>query len=971
MDIEKRSQLKPEAQEFCVNVMREKYALEGETSVSEIRQRVATGLGIDDKQARYFLEIMELGFVPGGRINRATGADLETTMINCFVQPVGDTMSGKDKNGVIGIMDALKQSAETMRRGGGVGYDFSPIRPKDALVKGTNSRASGPVSYMRIFDRMCETVESAGARRGAQMGILRVDHPDIEMFIDAKKTPDFKAMGLDAKQESALMSMIVNVPGFGWTARKAFATLSNFNMSVSVTDEFMTAVLSGGDFDLVHEAQPGTDATTKECADGKTRFVYRTVKARDIWDKIMRNTYEAAEPGVIFIDRINKDNNLWYAERIDACNPCGEQNLPAYGCCDLGSIMLQNFVIDAFDPSARFNWTAFKEAVMGGVELLDRVLDKTKWPLPEQHVEAKNKRRIGLGYLGLADAMAKLGIRYDSPEGIVFTRQVTTALRDAAYSKSVELAKEFGAFPLFDADKYLQDGTFASRLPQEIKDAIRKHGIRNSHLLSIAPTGTISMAFGDNASSGIEPMFSKRQIRTKIMFDGSRQEFTLDNGAYREYLLNGGDESKADVFVSALEMSVDDHLNVLEAAAPLIDSAISKTVNVPAAYPFADFVNVYLRAWKAGLKGITTYRPNDMVGSVLADAGADKSKDDLRTDDPDRRIELKDASNITSALRWPNRPKTPQGTESVTYNVEHSQGDFAVVVGHFTNGKKHPLEVYVAGNEQPRGLAAIAKMLSVDMRTGDAGWLRMKLDSLANTEAADAFDMYDPATSNLIRVPSLVSGFSRLVSHRLESIGALHEGGESVMVNALFSKKEPKTGPMGAIGWDVDVINYVTGDDFLMHTKEARMPDGTIRPYSVWLSGKYPQVLNGLTKLLSIDMRVSNPAWVIMKLRKLLNFGEQRGDFLAQMPGEARQMNYPSTVAYVAALLLDRYRVLGLDGGQLDMVGESQPVAAATTEKSGIASGTGALCPSCHTMNLHKRDGCKTCDNCGHLGECG
>lgn len=627
--IEEKPQLKPKAQEFCDNLMLEKYALAGETSVSQIRQRVANDLGADEEQARYFLETMELGFVPGGHINRAAGADLNTTMINCFVQPVGDCMSGKDKNGVVGIMDALAQATETMRRGGSVGYDFSPIRPLGALVKGTASRASGPVSYMRVFDRACETVESAGARRDAQMGVLRVDHPDIELFIDAKKTPDFAVMGLDSKEQSALMSMIRGKPGFGSAARKAFATLSNFNLSVAVTDEFMNAVVNDGDFKLVHEADPGIEVVNvKHCIDGKTRFIYRTVKARDIWDKIMRNTYEDAEPGVIFIDRVNNDNNLWYVEHIAASNPCAEQFLPPYGCCCIGSVLLQDFVIDQFESSARFNWSAFDDVVKGGVELLDRVLDKTKWPLPEQNSEAINKRRIGLGYLGLADAMAKLGIRYASAEGVSFTKQVTTAMRDAAYRKSVEMAEEHGAFPLFDADMYLQEGTFASRLPKDIQDSIRKHGIRNSHLLSIAPTGTIAMAFGDNASNGIEPMFSKRQNRAKIMADGSRQEFFLDNGAYREFLLNGGDEANADVFVSALEMSVDDHLNILEAAAPLIDSAISKTVNVPVDCPFEDFANVYIRAWKANLKGITTYRPNVMVGSVLTDAGADKSKDD-------------------------------------------------------------------------------------------------------------------------------------------------------------------------------------------------------------------------------------------------------------------------------------------------------------------------------------------------------
>ncbi len=530
---------------------------------------------------------------------------------------------------------------------------------------------------------------------------------------------------------------------------------------------------------------------------------------------------------------------------------------------------------------------------------------------------------------------------------------------------SVDLATELGAFPLFDADKYLQEGTFASRLPQEIKDAIRQYGIRNSHLLSIAPTGTIAMAFGDNASSGIEPIFSKRQERAKILMDGTRGTFNLDNAAYREFRMLKGEDADTSVFVGALEMSVDDHLAVLEAAAPLIDSAISKTVNVPVDYPYEDFKNVYLRAWKAGLKGITTYKPNPLLGAVLKDAG--DQANDLPVDDPDRRVELKDVTNVTAALRWPSRPVTPQGIESKTFTASHPQGNFAVIVGHYENGRNHPVEVWIAGNEQPRGLAALAKTLSVDMRTGDPRWLRLKLDSLASTEADDAFDMHDPETGKLLRYPSLVAGFSRLVSHRLQGIGALEEGGDSPMVNALFSRREPKTGPLGALGWHVDVRNDVTGDDFLMTTKEVRLPDGSVRPYSVWLSGKYPRVLDGLTKLLSIDMRVSDPAWAVMKLRKLVNFGEQRGDFMAFVPGGERQQLYPSTVAYIVALLLERYRILGLANGEL--AGDAAQAVLTLEPASGV--GTGLPCPSCQTLSLRKIAGCRECVNCGFVGECG
>jgi ribonucleoside-diphosphate reductase alpha chain len=634
------SQVQPPLQPFCHDTLIERYAASpDETTADAIRQRVAR-IGKDEAQALRFLRVQRRGFVAGGRINRSAGTGLDTTLMNCFVQPVGDTMSGVDHQGRPGIMDAMKQAAETMRRGGGVGYDFSPIRPAGALVRGTDSRASGPVSYMRLFDRMCETVESAGARKGAQMGILRVDHPDIEQFIDAKKTADFRALGLGAGYEAALLAMIGANAEFGWAMRRSFSTLGNFNLAVAVTDDFMRAVIEDRPFDLVHEAAPGNGPTrTRPGPHGRQLHVYRTASAREIWDRIMRNAYTGSEPGVVFIDRVNEDNNLWYCEQIDACNPCGEQFLPAYGCCCLGSLMLQQFVTGSFTENASFDWKAFGKVAARAVEFLDRALDVTRWPLPEQQVEAHSKRRIGLGYLGLADAMSRLGIRYNSADGVAFARLVHAALRDATYLASIDLAKELGPFPLFDADQYLKAGTFASRLPAAIQDGIREHGIRNSHLLSIAPTGTISLAFGDNASSGIEPIFSRRQERVKILSDGSRKTFTIDNAAFRDFKERHGPEADSELFVGALEMSVGDHMAVLEAAAPLVDGAISKTINVPASCEFTDFAGAYMRAWKAGLKGVSTYRPNPMRGHVLRDAA--QSVDGLSMNDPDRRVELK------------------------------------------------------------------------------------------------------------------------------------------------------------------------------------------------------------------------------------------------------------------------------------------------------------------------------------------
>ncbi|EKD97107.1 MAG: hypothetical protein ACD_23C01068G0001 [uncultured bacterium] len=958
-------------QKMCNDVLLEKYAAPGESSAYDIQERVATALADDMAQQARFVSAQVSGFVPGGRVNSAAGMERVSTMINCFVQPIGDSMSGPNPDGQPGIMDALRESAETMRRGGGVGYDFSSIRPVGARVKGTDSKASGPVSYMRVFDRMCQTVESAGARRGAQMGVMRVDHPDIEQFIDAKKTPDFSQMGLEQKDADVLLNLVRKSPNFSWNFNKALATLSNFNISVAVTDEFMNAVVNDGEFDLVHEAEPVEPRLTKVCSDGKSRFVYRTVKARDIWSKIMRNTYNHAEPGVLFIDRINLDNNLRYCEVIKATNPCAEQTLPAYGCCCLGSINLTRFVQDAFTPTASFDFDGMAKLVAPAVEMLDKVLDKTRWPLPQQASEAANKRRVGLGYLGLGDAMAMMGIRYDSQQGVEFAEKVTAALRDAAYMASVNLAKTLGAFPFFDAEKYLEEGTFASRLPQEIKDAIRTHGIRNSHLLSIAPTGTIALAFGDNASSGIEPIFACKQDRVVLQADGSRKEYKdVLNGAYRQFKMATGEDGKSDVFVTAMQMSVSDHLRVLGAVAAYIDSAISKTINVPADYPFEDFQTVYMDAWKMGLKGITTYRPNVMIGAVLVSADdADKkvsASQDLRQDDPDRRVVLKNVQNINDVMRWPNRPDV--NPEGITYRVKHPQGNFAVVVNHFRNGRMHPLEVFVAGAEQPRGLAAIAKSLSVDMRTDDGAWLAMKLDSLLHTVGDDGFEMTDPATGKVVMMPSLAAGFASLVKHRLTEIGALESTGSSTMMDALFSRREPKTGPMGALGWHVDISNPVTGDDFLLHTKEVVLPGGQVRPYSVWLSGQYPKVLDGLMKVLSIDMRVSDPAWVATKLSKLTNFGEVRGDFLAQVPGDVKQQNYSSTVAYVAAVLLARMQALGLIDEQAGLLKADKLVV--TVEASEVRA-VGRQCPICKTMSLHLRDGCDVCENCGHTGSCG
>ncbi len=948
-------------QQISEEVLLEKYSKGTEKTILEVNQRVAKALAraeAPEHQKQWeakFLNALQSGFLPAGRIQSAAGTKLAATLINCFVQPVGDSIAHVE-DGHPGIYTALTEAAETMRRGGGVGYDFSRIRPRGAWVGSTQSSASGPVSYMRVFDRSCETVESAGARRGAQMGVLRCDHPDIEEFIHAKDTGDLK----------------------------------NFNISVGITDAFMEAVQADGEFTLIHKAEPGAAQKEAGAYQEKTSglWVYRKLPARTLWGQIMRSTYDHAEPGVLFLDHINRDNNLSYCETIASTNPCGEQPLPPYGCCCLGSIDITRFITQPFEADASFDAAAFAEVARVATRMLDNVLDVTVWPLSQQQEEARSKRRVGLGFTGLGDALVMLNLRYDTQAARDMATRISTLMRDTAYDASVELAIERGAFPLFNADLYLSGQTFASRLSPALKERIRVHGLRNSHLLSIAPTGTISLAFADNASNGIEPAFSWSYTRKKRMPDGGFKEYAVEDHAWRLYRhLKGEHTPLTPAFVTALEMSAQAHEAMVAAVAPFIDTAISKTVNVPADYPYADFQNLYMEAWQSGLKGLATYRPNAILGSVLSvtPAAGTEVATPLHLEGANQRLSLEHLpAPVLSSLRWPSRPELPAGNPAWTFMVHHPFGDFALFVGELApeeGGAPKPFEVWVNGTDQPRGLGALAKTLSMDLRANDPAWLQLKLDALATVAEEHSFEMPFPPHGENRLFPGVVAATAAVIRWRCDQLKALPADDRHVptpVIDAMFSRGEPQTGPSGTLAWSVDINNPATGEAFTVTLKEVNLPgpDGATvtRPCAVGFSGNYPRAMDGLARVLSLDMRVIDPAWIGMKLRKLLNYAEPLGHFMAFVPGlphgERRQQTWSSTVAYLARLIIHRYAMLGVlneDGYPLREMG----VLDAPKNPDAPTTMAGKVCPECGNPTVIHKDGCDFCTACGYVGQCG
>jgi ribonucleoside-diphosphate reductase alpha chain len=697
-------------------------------------ERVARALAQPEKDrelwaGRFQDALRDFKFLPAGRVIAGAGTGRSVTLFNCFVMGrIGDDMTS--------IFENVKEAALTMQQGGGIGHDFSTLRPNGAPVKGVGADASGPLSFMDVWDAMCRTIMSAGSRRGAMMATLRCDHPDIEAFVDAKRDPQ---------------------------------RLRMFNVSVLATDAFMTAVADDADWDLVFAGK-----------------VYRTVKARVLWERIMRATYDCAEPGVIFIDRVNRRNNLHYCETIQATNPCGEQPLPPYGACLLGSINLAALVVDPFTPQARLDLAALERLVPLAVRMLDNVVDVSNFPLPQQREEARAKRRIGLGVTGLADALIFCGVRYGSARAVELTRQWLAAVQRLSYLASADLAAEKGSFPLFDRAAFLA-GETVKALPEDVRTAIGRYGIRNALLNSIAPTGTISL-LADNVSSGIEPVFAFSHVRHVLQPDGTRREESVEDHAFRQWRAlqseEGGTEPPpSDVFVDAQTLEAADHLAMQAAAQDFVDSSISKTINLPRDISFEDFKHVYEEAYRLGCKGCTTYRPNDVTGAVL----------EVRPPaaEPARLVPaVAEAQDRVVYIAQPlDRPEDLPGK---TYKIKWPGSDHAIYItinDVIQDGRRRPFEIFINSKnmEHYAWTVALTRMISaVFRRGGDVSFVVEELKAV-----------FDPRGGQWMEgryVPSLLAAIGGVIERHLIEIGFLSSGDAPALADAGEARRRLAAG---------------------------------------------------------------------------------------------------------------------------------------------------------------------------------
>ena len=682
-------------------------------TVEDSWYRIAGALASVEKspetwEPKFFDALSDFKFLPAGRITAGAGTERSVTLFNCFVMgTIPDSMGG--------IFDMLKEAALTMQQGGGIGYDFTTIRPKGAKVKGVAADASGPLSFMDVWDAMCRTIMSAGSRRGAMMATMRCDHPDILDFITAKRDP---------------------------------ARLRMFNVSVLVTDAFMDAVKSDEPWDLVFEGE-----------------VFQTMKAVDLWNQIMSSTFEFAEPGVIFIDRINNANNLSYCETIAATNPCGEQPLPPYGACLLGSINMARLVSKPFAKGAKLNEEGMANLVVTAVRMMDNVVDASRFPLEEQQREAEAKRRIGLGVTGLADALLMVGLRYGSEEAAVQTESWMHQIARVAYLASVDLAKEKGAFPLFDAEGYLASGAM-QKMDSDVRDAIAQYGIRNALLTSIAPTGTISLYAG-NVSSGIEPVFAYAYIRKVLQKDGSRTEEEVIDYAVQMWRDKMGDAELPDYFVNAQTLAPLEHVRMQAAAQKWVDSSISKTINCPEDISFEAFKDVYMAAWDQGCKGCTTYRPNAVTGSVLS-----------LSSESEKAPEIDKGADVVYINEPLNRPEALEGQ---TYKVKWPDSEHAIYItvnDLLLNGHRRPFEVFINSKnmEHFAWTVALTRMISaVFRRGGDVSFVVEELKAV--------FDPRGGAWVDGKYIPSILAAIGGVIEHHMISTGFIAGEGMGLKVD--------------------------------------------------------------------------------------------------------------------------------------------------------------------------------------------